>query len=85
MIQQQDIKTKLRSFVVETFMVGDESEQLQDSDSFMQNGVIDSTGVLELASFVEQAFNFTIEDDEMTPNNLDSIDNLTAFISRKLT
>jgi len=85
MIQQQDIKTKLRSFVVETFMVGDESEQLKDSDSFMQNGVIDSTGVLELASFVEQEFKFTIEDDEMTPNNLDSIDNLTAFISRKLT
>lgn len=85
MIQQQDIKKKLRGFIVDTFMVDDESDQLKDNDSFMQHGVIDSTGVLELASFVEQEFKFTIEDDEMTPNNLDSIDNLAAFISRKLT
>jgi len=84
MTQQEDIRKKLRGFIVETFMVGDENDQLQDNDSFMQNGVIDSTGVLELASFVEQEFKFTIEDDEMTPNNLDSIDNLAAFISKKL-
>ena len=84
MTQKEDIRKKLRGFMVETFMVGDESEQLQDTESFMQNGVIDSTGVLELASFVEQEYKFTIEDDEMTPSNLDSIDNLTTFISRKL-
>ncbi len=84
MTQQDDIRKKLRGFMVETFMVGDESEQLLDTDSFMQNGVIDSTGVLELASFVEQEYKFTIEDDEMTPSNLDSIDNLAVFISRKL-
>lgn len=83
MTQNDDIKKKLRDFVAETFMVGDENENLGDSDSFMQTGIIDSTGVLELASFVEQEFNLTIEDDEMTPSNLDSIESLAGFIARK--
>lgn len=81
MAQSEDIKNKLRNFVKETFLVGD--EDLNDSESFMQTGIIDSTGVLELASFVEQEFNITIEDDEMTPSNLDSIDNLAGFLARK--
>lgn len=84
MTQNNEIKNKLRTFITETFLVGDENEELNDSDSFMQTGVIDSTGVLELASFIEQEFNFTIEDDEMTPSNLDSISNLVNFISRKI-
>lgn len=84
MTQKEDIRNKVRGFIVETFMVGDETEKLQDTESFMQSGIIDSTGVLELASFVEQEFKFTIEDDEMTPTNLDSIENLTSFVMRKL-
>ena len=81
---QTDTKQKLRNFITETFLMGDESEKLNDSESFMQTGIVDSTGVLELASFVEQEFSITIEDDEMTPSNLDSIDNLANFVTRKL-
>ena len=81
MAQSDDIRNKLRNFVKETFLVGD--EELNDSESFMQTGIIDSTGVLELASYVEQEFSITIEDDEMTPSNLDSIDNLVGFLTRK--
>ena len=81
MAQSDDIRNKLRNFVKETFLVGD--EELNDSESFMQTGIIDSTGVLELASFVEQEFSITIEDDEMTPSNLDSIDNLVGFLTKK--
>ena len=84
MTQNDEIKNKLKAFIAEVFLVGDENQELNDSDSFMQTGVIDSTGVLELASFIEQEFNFTIEDDEMTPGNLDSISNLVTFISRKI-
>lgn len=84
MANKEDIRKKLRDFVTETFLVGDESDNLNDSESFMQSGIIDSTGVLELASFIEQQFAFTIEDDEMTPGNLDSIDSLVSFVSRKL-
>ena len=84
MSNNDNIKNKLKSFITETFLVGNENEGLNDSDSFMQTGIIDSTGVLELASFIEQEYKFTIEDDEMTPGNLDSINNLVNFISRKI-
>lgn len=84
MASTEDIKKALKEFIAETFMIGDEGEQLGDSDSFMQNGIIDSTGVLELASFIEQEYGFSIEDDEMTPGNLDSLNNLVSYISRKL-
>ena len=84
MAHNDEIKNKLKAFITEVFLVGDDSQELNDSDSFMQTGVIDSTGVLELASFIEQEFSFTIEDDEMTPANLDSISNLVKFISRKI-
>ncbi len=84
MSNNDDIKNRLKTFITETFLVGNENEGLNDSDSFMQTGIIDSTGVLELASFIEQEYKFTIEDDEMTPGNLDSINNLVNFISRKI-
>lgn len=84
MTQGDEIRKKLKDFFTEVFLVGDEAQDLKDTDSFMQTGIIDSTGVLELASFVEREFNFTIEDDEMTPGNLDSISNLVTFISRKI-
>ncbi|UCE24584.1 MAG: acyl carrier protein [Candidatus Zixiibacteriota bacterium] len=84
MSNNNDIKNRLKTFITETFLVGNENESLNDSDSFMQTGIIDSTGVLELASFIEQEYKFTIEDDEMTPGNLDSINNLANFISRKI-
>jgi len=82
-VDQNTIKKDLREFIVDNFMVGSEDETLTDSDSFMEKGIVDSTGVLELTSFVEEKYDFTIEDDEMLPENLDSIDNLVNFISRK--
>ncbi|UCG61428.1 MAG: acyl carrier protein [Candidatus Zixiibacteriota bacterium] len=84
MTPNDNIKKKLKDFIREVFLVGDEDQELSDGDSFMQTGIIDSTGVLELASFIEREFAFTIEDDEMTPQNLDSISNLVAFISKKI-
>ncbi len=82
-VDQSTIKKDLREFIVDNFMVGSEDETLNDSDSFMEKGIVDSTGVLELTSFVEEKYDFTIEDDEMLPENLDSIDNLVKFISTK--
>jgi acyl carrier protein len=79
---ETDIRDKLRDFIAETFLFGDKSK-LTDGDSFMQKGIIDSTGVLELANFVESEYNFSIADDEMIPDNLDSILNLSKFIARK--
>lgn len=84
MTQQDKIRKELKDFIAEVFLVGDENESIKDSDSFMQTGIIDSTGVLELVSFVEQQYSITIEDDEMTPGNLDSMNNLVTFISKKI-
>jgi acyl carrier protein len=84
MTNTDEIRKRLKQFITEVFLVGDENEKLSDSESFMQTGIIDSTGVLELASFIEQEYKFSIDDDEMTPGNLDSVNNLVSFISRKL-
>ncbi len=83
-IDQNTVRKDLRDFIIENFMVGSENETLHDNDSFMERGIVDSTGVLELTSFVEEKYAFTIEDDEMLPENLDSIDNLVKFIQKKL-
>ncbi len=78
-----DIKTDIRNFILDNFMMGKNPEQLTDSDSLLEIGIIDSTGVLELVNFIEENFGFAIEDDELVPENLDSVDQLVKFIDRK--
>ena len=82
--EQETIRKELKEFIIEVFLMGNESDCPGDSDSFMQEGIIDSTGVLELVAFVEDQYDISIDDDEMTPDNLDSIDKLAVFISGKL-
>jgi acyl carrier protein len=77
------VRTELRTFITESFLVGDEATTFADSESFMRTGIIDSTGVLELTAFLEEKYGFAPEDDEMLPANLDSIDNLVGYIQRK--
>lgn len=78
-----DIKEKIKAFVVNNFLLGVGSNTLNDNDSFLEKGIIDSTGVLELVSFIEETFNFRVEDEELIPDNLDSLDKLTSYIRRK--
>jgi acyl carrier protein len=75
---------QVRDFVHENFLFGDRNVTFDNSDSFIEKGIVDSTGVLELVSFVEDRFNFTIHDEEIIPDNLDSIKNLTSFIEKKI-
>ena len=82
-IKQMEIRKRIRDFITETFLVGGNIETVNDNDSFMQKEIIDSTGVLELTTFVEKEFGISIEDNELVPVNLDSIDNLVNFIGRK--
>jgi len=77
------IRNELRQFIEETFFIGEDTDDLADADSFMENGVIDSTGILELTSYLEERFEITVEDDDMIPDNLDSIDNLVRYIGAK--
>lgn len=78
-----DIKQQIRIFVVDNFMIGDDPASLSDSDSFTRSHVLDSTGFLELVSFLEKEFGVEVGDNELTPENLDSLDNLARFLSRK--
>jgi acyl carrier protein len=77
------LETEIRKFVVENFLFGDGSS-LADTDSFLDAGLIDSTGVLELVSFLEARFRIRIEDSELAPINLDSVDRVARFVSGKL-
>ena len=77
-----DIKEQVRTFVTSNFYVADPSA-LEDSASLLDKGIIDSTGVLEVIFFIEETFGIIVEDSEMLPENLDSIERISNFIARK--
>jgi len=79
-----DIKTKIRTFIVENFLFG-KDEGLNDETSFLDEGIIDSTGILELVSFMEEEFHIKVEDEELIPENLDSIANVVKYLQKKVT
>ncbi len=78
-----ELKHKIRAFIIENFLFGND-DGLSDDSSFLEEGIIDSTGVLELVSFLEEEFGITVDDEDLIPENLDSINNVTAYLERKL-
>ncbi len=78
-----DQKTKIKNFIIENFLFGN-ANGLEDNTSFLEEGIIDSTGVLELVTFLEEEFEIQIEDEELVPENLDSINNVSAYLERKM-
>ena len=78
------ISDELRRFIVDNYLFGQTDIELSDSTSFLESGIIDSTGLLELIAFLEQRFCIRLEDEEIVPDNLDSIVALTKFVLRKL-
>jgi acyl carrier protein len=78
-----DIKSDVRKFIMDNFMMGRDGEELIDGDSLLDKGIIDSTGVLELVSYIEETFAFAVEDEELVPENLDSIVNIENYINKK--
>ncbi|MBI5658949.1 MAG: acyl carrier protein [Nitrosomonadales bacterium] len=77
-----EIKEQVRAFITSNFYVADPSS-LEDADSLLDRGVIDSTGVLEVIFFIEDTFGIKVDDSEMLPENLDSIERIANFVSRK--
>lgn len=78
-----ETKTQIRTFIAENFLFSDNGFPLSDQASFIDEGVIDSTGTLELVMFVEDTFAIEVEDDEIEPDNFDSVAKLAAYIGRK--
>jgi acyl carrier protein len=79
----EDIKTVLRQFIEQNFVLGTGGLALRDTDSFLDHHVLDSTGFLEVVAYLEETFGIKVEDHEMVPENLDSIANVAAYIGRK--
>ena len=78
----EDIKTAIRQFIIENFLF-EEDENLKDDTSFLENGIIDSTGVLEMVTFLEDTYDIHVEDEDMVPENLDSLEAIVKYITRK--
>ena len=78
-----NMKKIIRQYILGNLLFTEDKAALQDNDSFLESGIIDSTGVLEIILFIEDTFSIKVTDDEMLPANLDSVDNLVDFIKRK--
>ena len=79
-----DHVAKIRAFMFENFLFDGKDDELENDASFLDQGIIDSTGVLELVEWLEDEFGIQVDDEELIPENLDSVDQLNAFINKKI-
>ena len=82
-LDPQAVEPDLREFLAANYFLGDDPSQLAASDSLIEAGLIDSTGVLELVGYLEEQFGVRITNEELLPENLDSIDNILRFVTSK--
>jgi acyl carrier protein len=78
-----ELHQQLRTYIIDNFLFGDD-KGFDDSVSFLESGILDSTGILEVISFLEEQFTIKVKDDELVPENLDSIMNLVGYLGRKM-
>lgn len=80
----QEARQKLRHFILENYLFTDDEAALGDDSSFLEGGILDSMGILELIEYLDEGFGIKVESDELVPDNLDSINSLIKFISTKV-
>jgi acyl carrier protein len=78
-----EIREEIREFILDNFMMGMKGDKLNDSDSLLDKGIIDSTGILELVGFLEGNYQIKVEDEDLMPQNFDSVDNLINYLEIK--
>ncbi len=78
-----DVASSVKAFVVDRFLYGQGGDGLKSGDSFLQRNLMDSTGVLELVAWLEESYKIQVADQELVPDNLDSIDKIAAFVKKK--
>lgn len=83
-LSTDEIKSDLRAFLVRNFIYTEDGFSFHDDESFLERGIIDSTGILELIDYLEETYRFSIDDIELIPENLDSVNRVEAFVTRKL-
>jgi len=84
MFHMQEIAQKIRTFVIDNFLFGEADDHFSNDDSFLENGLVDSIGILTLVEFVREEYAITIEDEEIVPDNWDSVSRVAAFIHTKV-
>lgn len=77
------LRAEIRQFIAENYLLARDVGRLGDSDSLTSQGILDSTGALELVTHLEERYGITVQDEELHPDNLDSVDKIAAFIERK--
>ncbi len=77
-----DIRQEIRHFVIQNFLFG-QQQDLKDNASFLDAGIVDSTGVLELVAHIEERYGIKVADDELIPDNLDSVEAIAQFVERR--
>jgi acyl carrier protein len=78
------IKEQVRDYILDNFLMGLKVNDIQEDTSFLDIGIIDSTGVIELISFLEETYGIRVEDEEMVPENLDSLKNVERYVAQKM-
>lgn len=82
-VTADDVRREVTTFIVDNFLFGNAADAPAPETSFMETGLVDSTGVLELVAHLETRYGVAVADDEMVPQNLDSVANIAAFVVRK--
>ena len=83
MKNEHQLRSEIRQFVLNDLLMGDTASMLDDGESFLETGTIDSSGVLEVVMFLEHNFQLKVQDRELLPENLDSVNRLVQFVMRK--
>lgn len=79
------VRNEVREFIIENFLFGHSNNALGDDESFLDTGIIDSTGVLQLVGFLEEHFGIKVGDADVTPANLDSVNRVVTFVEARRT
>jgi len=77
------VEQKIRDYILDNYLFTDDQSALANEDSFLDKGIIDSTGIMEVIFFLEEEFGIQVDDEEMVPENLDSVKNIVTYVERK--
>lgn len=78
-----ETEAKIREFILDNFLFTDDPDSLSNEASFLDKGIVDSTGMLEIINFIEDECDIKVEDEEMIPENLDSVNSIIAYLKKK--
>jgi acyl carrier protein len=83
-LEQADLISEIRNYICGTMLIGLSDQTIEPDESLVQRGIVDSTGVLELVEFLQDRYGISVKDEEITTDNLDTLNSITAFLQKKL-